>query len=438
MNKKYTNKNFLKPSRLLLTLLIFLFVILSSPLFAQTGKLSGTVKDDKGEPLIGANVMIEGTTIGAATDVEGYYNIINIRAGIYIIKFRFIGYQTNIISNIHISPDQTTQLDAILKPEIIEGEEVLVVAKRPLVEYNQTSSVTSINKDDIKNLPIQNLEDIVNLQAGVVDGHFRGGRLGEVQYQVDGVTTNNPFDNSSIMPDLDRSVIEEVQVISGTFDAKYGQAMSGVVNTVLKSGSDKFEFSAETFLGDYFTTDTKRYPNNDSYSPTTIQNYQLSISGPTGLPNTTFFANGRKYYNGGYLFGTRRFTPFDSTDFEKKILDQTGDNKLVGMNTSDEWNGQFKITNSSFKNVQLSYQFIYNNAERTGYNHAYRLNPDGIKTNYTTSLSHGLTYTHTLSNEMFYKINVRQNVFHYSDYKYENLYDPRYLEAGEPKGDVKL
>jgi outer membrane receptor protein involved in Fe transport len=436
MNKKNTNKDLQEPLCFLPTLLFFLFITLSSPLFAQTGKLTGTVKDNTGEPLIGANVMIEGTTIGAATDAEGYYNIINIRAGIYSVKFRFLGYQTNVISNIHISPDQTTQLDATLKPEVIEGEEVLVVAKRPLVEYNQTSSVTSINKDDIKNLPVQNLNDIVNLQAGVVDGHFRGGRLGEVQYQVDGVTTNNPFDNTSILPDLDRSAIEEVQVISGTFDAKYGQAMSGVVNTVLKSGSDKFEFSAETFLGDYFTTNTKRYPNNDSYNPSTIQNYQLSISGPTGLPNTTFFTNGRKYSNGGYLFGTRRFTPFDSTDFEKKIFDPTGDNKLVSMNTSDEWNGQAKITNSSIKHVQLSYQFIYNNAEKTAYDHAFRLNPDGIKTNYTTSISHGLTYTQTLTNEMFYKINVRQNVFKYSDYKYEDLYDPRYLEAGSPKGDA--
>lgn len=435
MNKKNTNKILIKSSHLLTALLIFLYVISSTPLFAQTGKLTGTVKDNTGEPLIGANVMIEGTTIGAATDIEGHYNIINIRTGIYTVKFRFIGYQTNIISNVHISPDQTTKLDATLKTEAIEGEEVLIVAKKPLVEYNQTSSVTSMNKDDIKSLPIQNLKDIVNLQAGVVDGHFRGGRLGEVQYQVDGVTTNNPFDNTSILPDLDRSAIEEVQVISGTFDAKYGQAMSGVVNTVLKSGSDKFEFSAETFLGDYFTTDTKRYPHNDSYSPSNIQNYQLSISGPTGIPNTTFFTNGRKYYNSGYLFGTRRFTPFDSTDFEKKIFKPTGDNKLVSMNTSDEWNWQAKISNSSIKDIQLNYQFIYNNAEKTGYNHAYRLNPDGIKTNYTTSLSHGLTFTHSLTPEMFYKINVRQNVFKYSDYKYEDLYDPRYLEAGSPKSD---
>ena len=436
MNKTDTNLSLLKPIKWPLTFLILLISVTSSLLNAQTsGKLSGVVKDENGEPLIGANVLIDGTSQGAATDFEGYYNIINIRAGTYTIIFRYLGYQSQTISNVRISADQTTKLDATLNSEAIVGEEVVVVAKRTLVEFNQTSSVSSINKDDIKNLPIQSLEEIVNLQAGVVDGHFRGGRIGEVQYQVDGVTANNPFDNKSILPQLDRSAIEEVQVISGTFDAKYGQAMSGVVNTVLKSGSDKFEFSAETFFGDYYTNDTERYPNVNSYNPLTIQNYQLSLSGPTGLPQTTFFANGRKYYNGGYLFGTRRFNTTDSSDFENRVIYPTGDNELVSMNTNDEWSGQVKITNSSIMDMQFSYQFIYNYAERQDYLQLFRLTPDGIKTNYTTSLSHGLAFTHTLSPVMFYKVNIRQNIFKYADYKYQDLYDPGYVASGPPKGD---
>src|SRR5690606_18519663 len=213
--------------------------------FSQTsGKLVGRVTDQNGEPLIGANVILDGTNMGAASDIEGYYSIINVRAGTYKIRFRFLGYKAQVVENIRISADQTTKLDAVLESEVIEGEEVIIVAKKPLVEYNQTSSVSSVNKDDIKNLPVQSLNEIVNLQAGVIDGHFRGGRIGEVQYQVDGVTVNNPFSNSSML-ELDRSVIEEVQVISGTFDAKYGQAMSGVVNTVLKTGTEKFEYSVE-------------------------------------------------------------------------------------------------------------------------------------------------------------------------------------------------
>ncbi|HSW53740.1 MAG TPA: TonB-dependent receptor [Ignavibacteriaceae bacterium] len=424
-------------SALLTGIYVFLAAIFFSVnLDAQTsGKLSGRVLDNEGSPLVGANVLIEETTLGAATDFEGYYVIINVRAGTYKVRIGYLGYKSQVSENVRISPDKTTSLDATLSPEVIEGEEVVVVAQKPLVEFNQTSTVSSINKEEIKNLPVQSLNDIVNLQAGVVDGHFRGGRIGEVQYQLDGVTVNNPFTNEPIQ-EVDRSIIEEVQVISGTFDAKYGQAMSGVVNTVLKSGGDRFSFSAESYLGDYFTTDTERYPHNDSYNPLSIQYYQLSLSGPTGLPQTTFLASGLKSYNEGYFFGERRFVPTDSSDFENAVFIPTGDNELVPMTTSDEWGGQFKLSNSTISSMQFNYQLTYNESERKYYNHGFRLNPDGIPENYSTSLSHGLAVTHTLAPELFYQLNIRQNYFDYESFKYEDLMDPQYLEAGEPKSDA--
>lgn len=411
-------------------------VFFSSNLEAQTsGKLSGRVLDNEGNPLVGANVLIEETTLGAATDFDGYYVVINVRVGTYKVRIGYLGFKPQIFENVRISSDKTTSLDATLLPEVIEGEEVVIVAQKPLVEFNQTSTVSSINKEEIKNLPVQTLDEIVNLQAGVVDGHFRGGRIGEVQYQLDGVTVNNPFTNEPIQ-EVDRSIIEEVQVISGTFDAKYGQAMSGVVNTVLKSGGDKFSFSAESYLGDYLTTDTERYPNNDSYDPLSIQYYQLSLSGPTGLPQTTFLVSGLKFDNDGYLFGVRRFVPTDSSDFENGVFNPTGDNELVPMSTNNEWGGQFKLSNSSISSMHFNYQLTYNEAERKYYNHGFRLNPDGIPENFSTSLSHGLAFTHTLAQELFYQINVRQNYFNYESYKYEDLMDSKYLEAGEPKSDA--
>ena len=425
----------IKSASVLLTSIYFLLssIFTSVNLYGQTsGKLSGRVLDNEGNPLVGANILIEETTLGAATDFEGYYVIINVRAGTYKVRIAYLGFKSQVSENIRISSDKTTTLDATLLPEVIEGEEVVIVAQKPLVEFNQTSTVSSINKEEIKSLPVQSLNDIVNLQAGVVDGHFRGGRIGEVQYQLDGVTVNNPFTNKPIQ-EVDRSIIEEVQVISGTFDAKYGQAMSGVVNTVLKSGGDRFSFSAESYLGDYFTTDTERYPNNDSYDPLSIQYYQLSLSGPTGLPQTTFLASGLKYYNEGYFFGERRFIPTDSSGLETGIAYPTGDNELVPMSTKDEWGGQFKLSNSAISSMQFSYQLTYNNAERKYYDHGFRLNPDGIPENYSISLSHGLAFTHTLSPELFYQLNVRQNYFDYENYKYEDLFDPRYQEAGPPQ-----
>lgn len=422
-------------SDIFLKLPFLILIVFPGLLFSQAGKLSGRVTDFEGIPLVGANILIEGSDLGAATDFEGYYSIINVRSGTYVVKIRYVGYQTKVVENVKISADQTTKLDAMLKIEAIIGDEVVVTASKSVVEFNETSSVVSIDRDDIKALPVQSLDEIVNLQAGVIDGHFRGGRIGEVQYQIDGVSVNNPFNNSSSLQ-IDRSVIEEVQVISGTFDAKYGQAMSGVVNAVLRTGSDKFEVSGEVYTGDYFTTDNVRYPRVNEVRPLTIQNYQITVLGPVGLPNTTFFASGRFFKNSGYLFGERLFTPFDRSDFEKKVYNSTGDGTIVPMSTNNDISGQAKITNKSLKDIEVSYQLTYNNVERKYYNHSFRFNPDGTKTNRTTSLSHGLTFTQTLSNELFYKVNLRQNYFDYSDFKYEDLFNPEYLRAGQPKGDI--
>jgi hypothetical protein len=181
-------------------LLLIFICFYSLPVIAQTGKLSGKVTDENGEPLIGANVLIDGTNQGAATDFEGYYSILNIRPGTHTVNFRYIGYQSKIIQNIIINADKTTSIDVTLNSEIIEGETVTIVAEKPIVEFNQTSSVKNISSGDIESLPVQSLSDIVNLQAGSVqttDGefHIRGGRGGEIQFQVEGISINNPFNN---------------------------------------------------------------------------------------------------------------------------------------------------------------------------------------------------------------------------------------------------
>ncbi|MFH0735217.1 MAG: TonB-dependent receptor [bacterium] len=422
-------------SKILLILLLGLIYLIPNSSFGQTsGKISGKVLDVDGSPLIGANIIIDGTSLGAAADYDGYYSIMNVRVGTYTIRARYIGYQTKIIQKVKVNADQTTKLDIELSSSVLQGNEVVIVAKKPIVEFSQTSSVSSVGKEEIENLPVQGLNEIVNLQAGVVDGHFRGGRIGEVQFQVDGVTVNNPYNNSSSL-ELDRSVLQEVQVISGTFDAKYGQAMSGVVNAILKAGSDKFEFSAEAFGGDYYTTESARYPNNSDFNPIGIQNYQLTISGPTYLPQTTFFISGRRFVNEGWLFGHRRFNTTDKSNFETRQFNPTGDNEKVSMSNSSEWSGQFKITNQSVEGMQFSYQATLGENKRKNYDHGFRLNPDGIKENKTVSFTHGFGFTHTLNEKMFYKLNVRQNYFDYKDYKYEDVLDQRYFAAGTPQGD---
>ena len=89
----------------------------------------------------------------------------------------------------------------------------------------------------------------------------------------------------------------------------------------------------------------------------------MTLSGPVPLANTTFFISGRRYVNEGWLFGNRIFVPTDSSNFEQRIFNPTGDNKLVALNTHKEWSGQFKIANQSFSKFQISYQLIGNYIE---------------------------------------------------------------------------
>ena len=416
-------------------LLLVLLALVSSALADTRGKLTGHLTLSKtGEPLIGMIVILQGTSMGTVTDVDGYFVIMNIAPGTYNVRFSGVGYESKTVQEVVISSGQTTTLNEKLSEQIIAGTEVVVVAERPIVDTRQTSAVSIMSKEQIAVLPVQNLQDIVNLQAGVVDGHFRGGRKGEVQYQVDGVSINNPLTNDPVVS-LDRSVLQEVQVISGSFDAEYGQAMSGVVNAVLRSGkSDAVDWSAEMYVGDYvgFGKNAK-YPYLDNIDPLAIQSYQLTVSGPTGLPKTTFLLSGRKLTSQGFYFGKRIFVPTDNSDVNAKIINPTGDNKLIPLSTNDEWSGQFKITNASLDGIQISYQAIFSLTNNKPYQFDYRYNPDGVKTPHSFSLVHGLDFTEMLGEKVFYTINMRQNRIDYRDYKYEDIYDPRYYQAKEPK-----
>lgn len=417
---------------------LLLFALCSLPLanFAgTTGKLAGRVLDKQKQPLPGANVILAGTALGAAADVQGYYRILNIPPGTYRVQFSIIGYQSYAVEKVLISSDNTTTLNAELGEQTLAAEEVVVVAERPVVETNLTSSIATVTSENIATLPVQELNDVVNLQAGVVDGHFRGGRIGEVQYQINGVTVNNPYDNSSTLR-IDRSLLQEVQVISGTFDAEYGQAMSGVVNAVLKTGSEQFDWNAEAFVSDYMFGGTERRRVDDKFRPLSLQNYQVSVSGPTGLPKTSFILSGRRYANDGYIYGTRVFNPTDRADFETRVFTPTGDSAEVPLDHSREWSGLFKITNRSLGNIELSYQALGNWIEGRRYSFGFFYNPDGASEQRTYSLVHGFDWTHTVSKNTFYNLSFRQNLFDYRDFLYEDLFDPRYDAAGPAQGDA--
>ena len=400
-----------------------------------TGTLTGKVADGSGEPVVAATVLLVGTRLGAYSDAEGVYTIFNVPAGTYEVKVSRLGYNSVTTEQVRVSADKTTNLDVGLGDTTLKTEEVVVVAERPPVDLKLTSSQATMTTEEIEDLPVQDLEDVVNLQSGVVDGHFRGGRSGEVQYQVDGVSVNNAFDNQSSL-NVDRSLLQEVQVISGTFDAEYGQAMSGVVNAVLKQGSDKFEMSGEAYLGGWlFTGKEAERLTDDTFHPTAIQSYQLSLSGPIPLGETTYLLSGRRYLFDDYVYGERRFVPTDRADFENQVYTPTGDGEKVPLGYTKEWSGLVKLTNTSLANAKINYQAIFNQGESRRTNWAFRYNPDGLSTQESFSISHGFDWTQTLGETTFLDVSLRQNYFKYEDFVYADVYDSLYDAAGQPEGD---
>jgi len=437
---RFNSKRFL----LMCTLLIF---TISLNLFSgTTGKISGRVTDAKSnEALVGANIILTGTSLGSIVDLDGYYTILNIPPGNYEVQFRFIGYRTYVVKQLQVMSDNTTKLDASMQEDVVTADVVVVTAEKPVVQVNLTSTVATVSDQDIKMLPVQELQDIVNLQAGVVDGHFRGGREGEVQYQVNGVSINNAYDNKSSIK-IDRSIIQEVQVITGTFDAEYGQAMSGVVNTVLKSGNEQFDWNAEVYSGDFLYGNGGNRGLTYKAHPFSTQSFQVTLSGPTGIPQTYFLFNGRRYVFDDYLYGTRTFKPIWSPlkDTLGNIVgyDFLGDGKEIPLGYKRDWSGLGKITNKSIEGIEISYQGLFNYSEGVNTDRIWMLNPDGRKTQKTFSLVHGIDITHLLSPSTYYTISIHENFFDYKDLVYENFNDPRYDDAGAivtlPNSDIVM
>lgn len=420
-------------------LLGLLLLLLSAPVArAQTsGKIAGRVVDARtGEALPGVNVTLVGILQGSTTDVDGYYVILRVSPGVHAVRASFIGFSPTTVQDVRVRIDQTTTVDFDLREEVVEGEEIVIVADRPLVQRDLTSSSTSVSSAELQALPVLNFNDVVNLQAGVVDGHFRGGRIGEVSYMVDGIPINDVFDQTYAFQ-VENNAIQEVQIISGTFNAEYGQAQSGIVNIVTKDGGRRYEGSFSTYGGDYLTRKTNRFQRINQVRPHETYDVQGTLSGPVlGLADRmTFFASGRFARDEGYLYGRRIVQPVSAgpdegtyvpIDGRQVFVPALGDSSYTSMNWSRQATGQVKLTMRPYPNGRLTFNVLAQQDRGQNYDHNFRYNPDGIPTTYGTSTSFTGTYSHVLTSNSYIEFKgalFRNGV---ESYVYEDPLDPRY------------
>jgi hypothetical protein len=244
----------------LFTFLIF-FLIAIPYSFAQTGKISGHVKDQKtGEALIGVNVIVQGTRLGAASNYEGFYSIINVSPGSCTVSASFVGYVGTQIVDVKVAINQTTELNLELVDQSIQTNEVVVVAVRPVVQKDVSNSTFNLGKEDFQNLPVASVNSTIQLQAGIKAGlEIRGGGSDQTVFMLNGLSmrderTNAPFTAISL------TSIEQIQVQTGGFNAEYGNIRSGLVNAVTKEGDlHAYSFS---FIGRYRAAGKKSFEAN--------------------------------------------------------------------------------------------------------------------------------------------------------------------------------
>ncbi len=439
------------------SLFTYLFILLfNSLLFAQTaGKIAGRVTDkNSGEPLPGANITIDGTTLGASTDLSGEFYIINIPPGKYTVRVQMIGYETKVIQGVQVSINRTSGLDVQLKEAVMEGEEITVVAERSAIKKDQTGSIKNVSSDQIKALPVENMAQVIQMQSGVVQGHFRGGRSTEVSYMIDGVQTTQTFTRTSSSVEIEPEAVQDLEVITGTFNAEYGRAMSGIVNMVTKDGGSEFHGSFSGYVSNYYT------PNKDVFiglKDTEIdrnKDFKIQLDGPIWGNKLTFFANFRMQDRKGHLNGIRRFEPDNYSNFIQRpeplqgittpwdaylkgincYSEHTGDNAYVPMNTRQSRSFMGKITYKPFARVKTSLLYNMNREKWKNYSHGSKYNPDGRVTNYEDTDFYLFKMNHLLSNKMFYdlKASYTNNFFRY--YLYKDPFDPRYVSDGYSRG----
>ena len=236
---------------------ILFIVLVSLPLaiFGQTaGKISGTITDTAGNPLAGANVIIDGTSLGVASNNDGEFVILNVPVGTYILNCDYIGFSTLKVSNVIVSANLTTTQNFKLASSAIAGDVVEVRAERNLVEKSATNSVRSINSHDIQNTALRSVNGMLDLQPGVVvlngDIHIRGSRSEEVAYTLDGADIKDPISSGRMMSAIPEA-LSELKVEAGGYGADVGGANSGIIRQTLKTGGSTLEGNARFEAGDY-------------------------------------------------------------------------------------------------------------------------------------------------------------------------------------------
>jgi outer membrane receptor for ferrienterochelin and colicin len=354
---------------------ILLFLIYTALSHAGvTGKLSGKITDaSTGEPLVGANIEVVGSYLGAAVDADGIFIILNIPPGNISVQVSYVGYETTVVKNVQLMIDQTTQLSLKLKPSNLTLDEAIVVtADRVMIQKDITSSISIVRREEIESLPVTRFTELLTLQPGVVgegnNFYVRGGRSNEISYLIDGTYVSDPL-LGGLAAEINNDAIQEMSLLSGTFNAEYGNALSGVVNIVTREGGKDIDGKIEVRTSQFGVT---RYADLDEFR---INGF---VSGPLFSQKLRFFLSAEHDNRGSYL-------PF-------------GYNKISTIFS--------KLSFQSHPGLKFTWSNRGSKSERQGYDHSWKYIPEQSTRRRTDSFQSVVAVSHMISKSAFYDLRL--------------------------------
>lgn len=428
---------------------LFVVTLLVSHLFAQTqsgkGRIEGNVVESKtNEGIPGANVVVKGTYYGASSNIDGIAKIENVNPGNYTIEVSLLGYKIVQFTNIKVEAGQTTRFNVKMEETVLAlDKEIVVIGEKPLFDIEETASKRSVGQQDIQAAALTKVENIVAMQPGVVfadnEIHIRGGRTHESALLLDGISIQDPLAGTGFGLQVSPNSIQDVEVITGGYNAEYGQATSGIVNITTREGAEKYSGSVSYKL-DHFGL------NKNSRSNWNTDNFDASLSGPEPLTSFLLPALGIELPGKISFFGT--FYARSTDDYTRWVPVTDGNGRPAGYiaeapnglyssifngsswapRRNNDYSWLAKLTYKPSGNTKLSYAYnqsvsINQNTQtiqatldrvepNPGYQYLFQFIPDSANTFTQKNIQHSLSWTHTLNKEMFYEVKLSRFTAH--------------------------
>ncbi len=392
----------------LILVLPLLCLLTSLVMGATVGKITGVITDAQTkEPLVGVSVSIVGTTMGASTDQDGRYTILNVPVGTYTLRMSAVGYANTEIANVEVSADLASYQNRTLSSQVTDiGKTISVTAERPLVVKDKTTSIDVIRQDQIQAMPTRGYDQVVGMQNSVVTMHrnvgqvvrggretvgsttnelnLRGGRASEVAYYVDGFSQQDPLSGISTA-NISNNAIKEISLQAGAFSAEYGNVASGIVNVTTQSGTDKFQGNVDV-VTDNLVGSSHSYDQNY---------YSANVGGP--IPMLA-----KSYY---FLSSERRWLG----DRDPKAITQdvlpSGNRRLPG-NSDGGWSYQGKLDFNLTPNFKLSLSGTGSDDQWSEYRQEYLFDINHTPWYHDQNLGLNAKITHTLNAKTFYNLSA--------------------------------